>query len=204
MGKKKRSMPGLNTSSTADISFMLLIFFLVTTSMDTDKGLTRRLPPPVEDENATKQIHENEILQVRINLKGQIWATYENWPGDGDSHYIDAKALRELVKQFVANPENKKNWPSKELVDCGAELGAIPITKYHVISVQTDEDTPYDTYFTVQNELVAAYNELRDEYSIKKWGCHYNDLSDERKVAVRTVYPQKISEAEPKDRTRGK
>lgn len=201
MAKKKKKVPGLNTSSTADISFMLLIFFLVTTSMDTDKGLTRRLPPPVEDENATKQIHENEIFLVRVNFRGQIWASYEGWQGDGDSHYISTSQLREMVKQFVENKDQLKNWPSRdEAVDI-PQLGTCYPTKYHVISVQCDEDAPYWVYFDVQNELVAAYNELRDEFSMKRWGVPYEELSDERKIAVRTYYPQKISEAEPKVRT---
>ena len=201
MGKKKKKVPGLNTSSTADISFMLLIFFLVTTSMDTDKGLTRRLPPPVEDEEATKQIHENEIFLVRVNMFGQIWASYEGWAGDGDSHYISVPQLRSMVKQFVANEERLPNWPSRDEAVEIPQLGTQFPTKYHVISVQCDEDAPYHVYFDVQNELVAAYNELRKEMAMKKWGVPFDELSDERKIAIRTYYPQKISEAEPKVRT---
>lgn len=198
MGKKKKKVPGLNTSSTADISFMLLIFFLVTTSMDTDAGLSRRLPPPVDDpEEAVKDINKRDIFLIRVNQFGNIWADFEGWTGD---HYVDAKQLRELVKAFVDNKDNLPTWPSRdEAVDI-PQLGVVYPTKYHVVSVQCDEDAPYHVYFDVQNELVAAYNELRNEFSMKKWGVVFDELSEERKAAVRAYYPQKISEAEPKVR----
>ena len=141
MAKKKKKVPGLNASSTADISFILLIFFLITTSMDTDSGLARRLPQPPDPDQEDAQIDVKEI----------------------------------------------------DL------LGPCYITDKHVISVQTDRGTPYDVYFNVQNELVAAYNELREELSKAKFGRSYEFLTDEQKVAIRTYYPQKISEAEPRN-----
>ena len=83
MANKKKKMPGLNTSSTADISFMLLIFFLITTSMDTDQGLQRRLPRPPEEnqEDATMDIKSRNLLYVRVNAAGELWLKDETASG---------------------------------------------------------------------------------------------------------------------------
>ena len=194
MGKKKKKVPGLNQSSTADISFVLLIFFLITTSMDTDMGLARRLPRPPEEnqEDATMDIKSRNILYVRMNSAGQLWVKDEM-----ESGYEDLKNLRNRVKEFVKNEKNLSKYPEKHVKNIDI-LGQCFVTDKHVISVQTDRGTPYAVYFEVQNELVAAYNELRNELSKQKFGRPYDALGDEEKVAVRAYYPQNISEAEPK------
>jgi biopolymer transport protein ExbD len=195
MAKKKRKVPGLNASSTADISFILLIFFLITTSMDTDMGLARRLPQPPEDEEVKQEvkIKERNVMEVRINAQGFLWVK------DGTaSSYVDIRELRGRAKQFIKNESNLSILPEKHPINIPL-LGGCMLTDKHVISVQTDRGTPYNMYFQVQNELVAAYNELRDELSKQRFGRIYNALSDEQKVAIRTYYPQKISEAEPKN-----
>ena len=191
MAKKKKKVPALNSSSTADISFILLIFFLVTTSMDTDSGLSRRLPQPPdkEQEDAQIDVKERNVLNVRLNAAGALMC---------NSEIIELKLLRERAKEFIANPNDLPTLPEKhgKTIDL---LGDCYVTDKHVISVQTDRGTPYEVYFQVQNELVAAYNELRDELSRSKFGRPYEALTDEQKVAVRAYYPQKISEAEPKN-----
>lgn len=195
MAKKKRKVPGLNASSTADISFILLIFFLITTSMDTDMGLARRLPQPPEDEEVKQElkIKERNVMEVRINAQGFLWVK------DGTaSSYVDIRELRARAKQFIKNENNLSILPEKHPINIPL-LGMCALTDKHVISVQTDRGTPYNMYFQVQNELVAAYNELRDELSKQKFGRIYAGLSDDQKVAIRTYYPQKISEAEPKN-----
>ena len=194
MGKKKKKVPGLNQSSTADRSFILLIFFLITTSMDTDMGLARRLPRPPEEnqEDATMDIKSRNILYVRMNSAGQLWVKDEM-----ESGYEDLKNLRNRVKEFVKNEKNLSKYPEKHVKNIDI-LGQCFVTDKHVISVQTDRGTPYAVYFEVQNELVAAYNELRNELSKQKFGRPYDALGDEEKVAVRAYYPQNISEAEPK------
>ena len=159
MGKKKKKVPGLNQSSTADISFILLIIFLITTSMDTDMGLARRLPRPPEEnqEDATMDIKSRNILYVRMNSAGQLWVKDEM-----ESGYEDLKNLRNRVKEFVKNEKNLSKYPEKHVKNIDI-LGQCFVTDKHVISVQTDRGTPYAVYFEVQNELVAAYNELRNE-----------------------------------------
>ena len=194
MGKKKKKVPGLNQSSTADISFILLIFFLITTSMDTDMDLARRLPRPPEEnqEDATMDIKSRNILYVRMNAAGQLWVKDEM-----ESGFEDLRNLRNRVKEFVKNEKNLSKYPEKHVKNIDI-LGQCFVTDKHVISVQTDRGTPYAVYFEVQNELVAAYNELRNELSKQKFVRPYDALGDEEKVAVRAYYPQNISEAEPK------
>ena len=108
MAKKKKKMPGLNTSSTADISFMLLIFFLVTTSMDTDMGLSRRLPnpPDPDQENAQVDIKSRNIMYVRLNSEGQLWIKDETF-----NDYVDIGILRQRAKDFIKNEQNLSKWP---------------------------------------------------------------------------------------------
>ena len=190
-------MPGLNTSSTADISFMLLIFFLVTTSMDTDMGLARRLPQPPDpdQEDAQVDIKSRNILYVRLNAAGQL--NVKDEVTSASEGYIEFGALRQRAKEFIKNEQNFSKWPEKHVKVINL-LGRCYVTDKHVISVQTDRGTPYNAYFQVQNELVAAYTELRNEISKEKFGREYQYLSDEQKAAIREYYPQNISEAEPK------
>ena len=191
MAKKKKKVPGLNASSTADISFILLIFFLITTSMDTDSGLARRLPQPPDpdQEDAQIDVKERNVLNVRLNGAGDLMI---------NSDIADIKELRPRAKEFIKNEADLSSLPEKHVKEIDL-LGPCYITDKHVISVQTDRGTPYDVYFNVQNELVAAYNELREELSKAKFGRSYEFLTDEQKVAIRTYYPQKISEAEPRN-----
>lgn len=192
MARKKRKVPAMNATSSADIAFMLLIFFLITTSMDTDKGLARRLPPPVpkdQKKNEEMDIKKRNILVVLINSNNQILCNNE---------FIDIKQLREKVRNFIENPYNDEHMPEKTEVDVPF-FGKQMVTKNHVISLQNDRGTEYQAYIDVQNELAAAYNELRDEVSRKKFGKAFADLDEDQQKAVQMIYPQKISEAEPKN-----
>ncbi len=191
MGKSSRKVPGLNQSSTADISFILLIFFLVTTSMDTDTGLTRRLPewdPNAQEEEI--KIKERNVMTVLVNRNNDILCRGE---------VIDISELKDIAKEFIANPEDKANLPAKEEYEIKG-FGTVVTTVKHVISLQTDRDTNYDIYFQVQNELSKAYNELRDEWCMQTFGKSWYDIpdDDDRRVYAKGMYPSKISEAEPK------
>ena len=192
MARKKRSMPGINSSSTADIAFMLLIFFLTTTSMDTDKGLARRLPPP-PDPNVKKnddlKVKERNVLQVRINKDNQLMV---------GSEYMEVSQLKAKAKEFIANPNDDANLPEKHVVNIPLLGGDCMVAKNHVISVTNDVGTTYQAYIDVQNELVAAYNELRNEKAKEAFGKEYADCSEDEQKAIREFHPQKISEAEPK------
>ena len=188
---KKRKMPGLNTSSTADISFMLLIFFLVTTSMDTDQGLGRTLPKPPEDDQINNEIKvkERNILNIRINK--------DNYVMIGED-YATLDDVKERAKEFIKNENDSPNLPERKPKKIKERGKTMMVTENHVISVQTDRGTDYGVYFAVQDALVAAYNELRDEISKQEFGFKYEFLTKDQQKAVREIYPQKISEAEPK------
>ena len=190
MAKGKRKVPDINSSSTADIAFLLLIFFLITTSMDTDRGLARRLPPPPEKDQKENddKIKERNVLQIYLNKDDQLMCGNE---------YIQIAQLKQKAKDFIVNPYNDETLPEKVSKDIEF-FGATLITEKHVISLQNDRGSSYQAYISVQNELVAAYNELRNELAQEKGQKNYADLGEEEQKAVREIYPQKISEAEPK------
>ena len=187
----KRQTGEINSSSMADIAFLLLIFFLVTTSMSTSTGLSRRLPPPLPEdvEIPPVDVNKRNLFVVKINSENQLLV---------QGNEMNLKDLRESAKEFIRNDANDPNMPVRYKVNIPL-LGEMEITKEHVISLQNDVDTQYQAYIDVQNELVAAYNELRDELSKEKFGKLYSELDEEHQKAIQAVYPQKISEAEPKN-----
>ncbi len=188
----KRSVPSINASSMADISFLLLVFFLVTTSMAVNKGLIRKLPPPLDKDQPIDtqiKIKERDVFVVLINSQNQLMV---------EGKQISVKDLRSKTKEFITNEYNDPNLPIVSTVNVPL-IGQINITKDHVISLQNDRGTDYQSYLEVQNELVAAYNELRDELAKQKFGKYFNELDEASQLAVLKVYPQKISEAEPKN-----
>ncbi len=190
MAKGKRKVPDINSSSTADIAFLLLIFFLITTSMDTDRGLARRLPEPPQKDQPKDDIKlkERNVLQVFLNLNDQLMC---------GNDYISVEQLRAKAKEFIANPYNDENRPEKHAKEIPF-FGTMQVTDKHVISLRCDRGSSYKAYINVQNELVAAYNELRDEIAQEKWQKTYAELNEEQQDAIRKIYPQMISEAEPK------
>ncbi len=201
MARKKRKVPGLNGSSLADISFILLIFFLITTSMDTDTGLVRRLPQPPDPNQLEEdvKVKGRNVFVVQVNMNNEILYYYGDESKRVTVTGVQPEDLREIAKEFIANPENKANMPEFHPADPPLPLlGAYPVTKNHIISVQTDRSTKYEVYFQIQNELMAAYNELRDEFAREKFGKYFRDLTEDERLAVTGVYPMKISEAEPK------
>ncbi len=189
MGKRKNSE--INSSSMADIAFLLLIFFLVTTSMSTSTGLSRRLPPPLPPDMATPpvDINKRNLFVVKVNSQNELLVQGE---------IMNIKDLRKRAKEFIKNDANDPNMPVKTKVNIPL-LGDVEMTKDHVISLQNDVDTQYQAYISVQNELVAAYNEVRDELSKQYFGKSFADLEEDQKTAIQAACPQKISEAEPKN-----
>ncbi len=189
MAKGDRKVPDINSSSTADIAFLLLIFFLITTSMDIDRGLARRLPePPAGDPPVV--VKERNVFQIFLNANNQLMAAGE---------YISVKDLKPKVKEFIENPYNDEKLPEKHEIEIPLLGGRVMVTQNHVISLQNDRGSSYEAYIEVQNELVAAYNELRNELAQENWQKNYDALDEPRQRAIRDYYPQKISEAEPKN-----
>src|SRR5690606_24940652 len=141
-----RKTPEIPSASLADIAFMLLIFFLVTTTMDVDSGLERRLPQWVEEKQEEEQdVKERNVFVVLVNRNNDLLVENE-WTDIGD--------LREKAKEFMANPADDANLPEKEPKEIPF-FGEVMVTK-GVISLSNDLNTKYGTYIAVQNELVAA------------------------------------------------
>lgn len=160
--REKHSVPDLNTTSTADISFMLLILFLVTTSMDIDKGITRQLPPQTPDEELVENVKEGVVLSLTIETGNRLKC-------DGED------ILLNNLRSKVANHIEKAG-------------------KDHVIQLEASRDASYDIYFHVQNEIVAAYNTMRDKEAKKLYGKALSKCSEEQQQKVREKIPQRISE----------
>lgn len=195
---RRGGSPEVNAGSMADIAFLLLIFFLVTTTIETDAGLDRMLPPLELPENPPI-IKQKNIFQVNINKNGQLLA---------DNELTDLRALRQKAIDFLDNNgdgtctycKGKKNTDSSDN----------PVIA--IISLKNDRETKYGTYITVQNELVAAYNFLRNREAQRLYGRDFtemegeylnpetpsairDDLKDKVK-RIQDMYPQKLSEAE--------
>lgn len=180
----------LPSSSLADIAFMVLIFFLLVSTMDQEMGLQRRLPPMPDPNQKTDdvQIKRRNIMVVKINDVDRLLA---------GGVPMDVSMLKEKAKEFLLNPMNDENLPEKE--DKVIEgFGSYPISK-GVISLQNTRGTSYNAYLKVQNELVKAVNEIRDEFALANFGKVYLKLDEDRQRIVRDAIPQNISEADPKD-----
>ena len=161
-GKKT---PELNSSSSADIAFLLLCYFLMTTTMNQDSGLQRRLPPmPDKNQKVEDQkVKRRNVIEVKINSADRILVGQEP---------IDITMLKSKIKEFLVNAADDPDLPEKQLKEVGTENGKPVMYEVSkgVISLQNDRGTSYDKYIAVQNELVKAINELRDEYSMAKYG----------------------------------
>lgn len=194
----RRDAPEINAGSMADIAFLLLIFFLVTTTMDVDTGLTRKLPPLPENlEIKPPEVRQRNVFEVLVNANNDLMVEKEI------TSILD---LREKAKEFIIGDPNNEKMPEFVLTDIEL-LGSYPVSK-QIVSLQNDRGTSYEMYIKVQNELVAAYNEVRNEFAMEKFGKTYAQLEKDAETsptaekqlnAVRDVYPQRISEAEPKN-----
>ena len=186
-----KKTPEINSSSTADIAFLLLCYFLMTTTMGSQTGLSRRLPPmPDKNQKVEDQkVNRRNIIQVKINSADRIFA---------GSEPIDVSQLKDKIKEFLTNPADDPTLPEKELQDIEG-YGECYVSK-GIISLQNDRGTSYQAYIAVQNELVKAVNELRDEFSKKNYnGRTFARLTEDEQAIVKKCVPQFISEAEPKD-----
>lgn len=188
MGKKKT--PAINSSSTADIAFLLLCYFLMTTTMGSQTGLQRRLPPMPEANQKTQdqKVNRRNIIIVKINSADRLLA---------GSEPIDVSQLKDKIKEFLTNPTDDPNLPAREATEIEG-YGTYPVSK-GVISLQNDRGTSYRAYIAVQNELVKAINELRNDFSRQTYGKAFDSLTEEQQDIVKKCIPQNISEAEPKD-----
>jgi len=165
----------INAGSMADIAFLLLIFFLVTTTIDVDKGITVKLPPWSDEAPEITQMKTRNVFSVLVNAQDQLLVRGE---------LTDIDDLRERAKEFIANPMRRD------------DLSTSP--KNAIISLKNDRGTSYKQYLGVYNELKAAYDELWDDEARKMYGVPYSDdLPLAWKKAIKIKIPMVLSEAEP-------
>lgn len=183
-----RKTPDIPSASMADIAFMLLIFFLVATTMDVDSGLERLLPQmPPADQEEPPPIKERNVFSVLLDANNRLMV---------EGELIRVEDLREKAKEFMTNPRNLETLPETKPTEIPF-IGNFEVTK-GVISLRNDFGTQYGMYISVQNELVAAVNELRDEMASSTFGKTYANCNSEQREAIRMAIPSRISEAEPK------
>lgn len=185
-----RPIQEINAGSMADIAFLLLIFFLVTTTMDVDAGLQRRLPPMPDENQKTDDIKVNRrnILIVKINDADRLLV---------GGTPMDVSMLKDKAVEFLTNPGNIETLPEKEVKQIEG-FGPYEVSK-GVISLQNTRGTSYNAYIKVQNELVRAVNEVREAFAMQQFGKKYINLDEDKQRIVRDAIPQNISEADPKD-----
>ena len=171
----RRVSTEINASSMADIAFLLLIFFLVTTTIDVDKGILVKLPPWSEEDPETQKLNSRNVFSVLVNAQNQLLVRGEP---------TDIATLRERAKEFIINPTRRE------------DLAERP-TKA-IISLKNDRGTNYKTYLEVYNELYGAYNELWEEESMRSYSVHYSEeLPLHMRKAIKAKIPMVLSEAEP-------
>ena len=185
-GKRiKRGVPEINATSTADMAFMLLVFFLLATSMGVKKSIRRELPPSTDSVRVEPlRVKERDLLVLRLDGEGRLFAGPEE---------ILLTDVKERVKHFIANPDNEESLPEKHSREVPL-LGTMEVTDTHVIALRYDPHTDYRTYFEVQNLLLEAYRELRDAEAKKRFHCTFDRATSEQQEAIRACYPQRISE----------
>ncbi|WP_313112131.1 ExbD/TolR family protein [Aequorivita sediminis] len=203
----RRATPEVNAGSMADIAFLLLIFFLVTTTIEKDSGIGRQLPPKEPPTDEQVKIKEKNLFIVNVNREDQLLV---------EENLMDLKDLRQAAIDFLDNggaPAGSPEYCDYCKGSRNPESSDNPDKA--VISVQNDRLTSYKMYIAVQNELVAAYNYLRDRESQRLYGWKFTEMTkdlDEGKIkgevakeqlqeklqTIQKLFPQKLSEAEPK------
>ena len=181
----KRDVPEINATSTADMAFMLLVFFLLATSMGSRKSIRQELAPPVDSTRvAPLQVKTRDLLIIRLDKDGQTYI--------GDEA-VAASDIKTRVKRFIENPTNNPDMPERHERELPL-IGRTQVTDTHVIALQYDSRTNYKAYFSIQNQLREAYRELREAGTQTYFHCSFDEASVEQQEVIRACYPQRISE----------
>ena len=200
----RRDIGEINAGSMADIAFLLLIFFLVTTTMDVDSGIARKLPEKT-DVLSDVIVKEKNVLDIVVNRNNQLLV---------ENEYVKVTDIKRLAMKFIDNGGGLgtvvDDKPAEPCDYCGGEKD--PNSSDHpskaIISLQSDRGTSYGMYISIQNEIEGAYNELRNRLSKKLYGRSYDELLNDYKDNpskslqdkiddLKEKYPQIITEPEP-------
>ena len=172
--KKKRDPAEIPSSSLADIAFLLLIFFLVTTTIDVDTGIGLVLPPPPDETIIPPPIKERNMLKILVNSQGLILMNEKP---------AALNEVKDIIKKYIDNN--------------GVDPDFSESPNKAIVSLKTDKQTPYRMYIDVLDEIKGAYAELRNSASMSRYGVPFDKLDKEKQEVIKPMYPQKISEAEP-------
>jgi hypothetical protein len=197
---KRDEVPKVNAGSMADIAFLLLIFFLVTTSIETDLGIDRIMPPLTDPFKG--KIQERNILRIELNDKNELLV---------EEKLVEIKDLKDIAIEFLDN-----GGVAREAADfcdyCkgNRDVSSSDYPSKAIISLTYKRETGYGTYITVQNELIAAYNKLRNRESQRLFKENYSTMMEQYEYAgtpsaakerlkqrithIQNLFPQKISE----------
>ena len=194
----KRKVQEINAGSMADIAFLLLIFFLVATTMNVDTGLMRMLPPmpPENQKQEDVKVKERNLFLVLVSGSGNIMVGTPN-----HQEITDLRQIKDRTKEFILNPMDDENLPEKKDTEIELADGSkwVYPESQGVVSLQTDRNTDYQVYIQVQNELTRAFNEVRDEVAMQKFGKKFSELEKADRDVISKAVPMKISEAEPRN-----
>lgn len=174
LNKKKREGAEINSASMADIAFLLLIFFLVTTTINVDTGIGLVLPPPLDKDATPPPVRKRNMMHILVNAQGLVLMNEEPTP---------VAEVKDKIKEFIKNPDEDEN------------LSESP--QKAIVSIKTVRETPYRIYIDMLDEVMGAYAELRNEVALNNYGRSFKTLSKEQRDVVSEIYPKKISIAEP-------
>lgn len=198
MARKKREVQEINASSMADIAFLLLVFFLVTTTFDSDYGIQRSLPAKPSEEVEPPEINRRNVFIVLVNRNDEMYVNGE---------VGDVNLLKEDVKNFILNPTDNEKLSNKKLVKSTKWGKDIYVSK-GVVALQTDRNTSYKRYIEIQNQLAGAFNEMKNDLAQREFKVSYDELKELAKKgdekakakaeAVDEAIPLSISETSPR------
>lgn len=176
LNKKRRDDAEIPSSSLADIAFLLLIFFLLVTTIDVDTGIGLVLPPAPEENQEPPPIKERNLLKILVNAQGMVLL---------DEETTALPEVKPKVKEFITNN--------------GQDPGLSDSPDKAIVSIKTDRKTPYRVYINMLDEVMGAYREIRDQASQERFGVSYGQLEDEspEQKQIQDLFPKKISIAEP-------
>ncbi|MDR0769098.1 MAG: biopolymer transporter ExbD [Dysgonamonadaceae bacterium] len=187
MPRFKRTIPPFNATSSADIAFILLLFFLLSGSLSSNTGIYRHLFPNTNDQ-LKKKIDIEKRNFITFSIDGNNAVFMEDEP-------VKLHEIRDMAKTFIANPDNSDYLPEKQEIEI-PELGLVTITPHAVINMEISRMSSYQTYISVLGELSAAYDELRNELANERFNKSFEHLSNERQSAIREAIPLRIAEKE--------
>jgi biopolymer transport protein ExbD len=199
----KRAAPEVNAGSMADIAFLLLIFFLVTTTIEKDKGILRSLPPIDDSEVEPPVIRQRNLFTILVNRDDRLLVEEEE---------MNIKDLRQAAIDFLDNGgSTNQEGEACDYCQGKRDESSSDHPDKAIITLKHDRETTYGRYIAVQNELVAAYNFLRDREALRLYNRTFTSMLEEKEKnqfnkderlneqieEIKEMYPMKLSEAEP-------